>query len=108
MKVRYEKGFHTTLFDCIDIALTTVLGKESVSTLYYAISEKFNIPLIEFDRRPIEVLKHFEEIIGVKAFRPLESCIVSSIQVVFQIKEGDVGLERMIELAKDSYLSAEM
>lgn len=109
MKLQFQKGFHPTLFDCIDIALTTVLGKEAVSTFYYAISEKSKIPLFEFERNPTEILRHLEEILGVEAFKGLEKCIISNIQVVFQIQASDhVGLDKMIELAKESYLNAEL
>jgi len=109
MAVRFEKGFQATLFDCIDIALTSVLGKESVRTFYYSIAERFNIPLLEFQRRPLEILDHFQEVLGETAFKGLEPSIISSIRVVFQIREDkSVGLSKIVELAKDSYLRAEM
>ncbi|HVB11618.1 MAG TPA: hypothetical protein VNE86_00695 [Nitrososphaerales archaeon] len=89
--------------------MTTVLGRQSVSTLYFGITERFNLPLVEFERRPMEMLQHLKELVGVAAFALLEQKINSSLKIVFEIKEDKtIGLPRMIELAKKSYLSAEM
>ena len=85
------------------------MGRQSVSTLYFGIAERFNLPLAEFERRPMEMLQHLKELVGVAAFALLEPKINSSLKVVFEIKEDKtIGLTRMIELAKKSYLSAEM
>ncbi|MHB1867536.1 MAG: hypothetical protein ACYCPP_01155 [Nitrososphaerales archaeon] len=89
--------------------MTTVLGRQVVSTLYSGITERFNLPLVEFERRPMEMLQHLKELVGVAAFALLEQKINSSLKIVFEIKEDKtIGLTRMIELAKKSYLSAEM
>lgn len=70
---------------------------------------KINLPLAEFERRPMEILQHLKELVGVAAFALLEQKINSSLKIVFEIKEDKtVGFTRMIELAEKSYLSAEM
>ena len=108
MRVRFEKSFNATLFDCIDYALTRVLGKEAISTFYYAITERYNIPLIEFERRPVEILHNLSELIGVRGFAALEDSIALNVKEAFEIESAEsVDLQKTIELAKDAYLRAE-
>jgi len=85
------------------------LGRQTVTTLYFRITERYNIPLVEFERRPTEMLQDLKEIVGVAAFALLEQKINSSLKVIFEIKEDKtIGLTKMIELAKKSYVNAEM
>jgi hypothetical protein len=87
--------------------LTSVLGRDAVSTFYFAISEKFNISLTEFERNPTEVIKDLKHIIGERAFTMLEPAILVNIRDVFGLKADMGDLARTIELARDSYLSSE-
>ena len=85
------------------------MGRQTVTTLYFRITERYNIPLVEFERRPTEMLQDLKEIVGVAAFALLEQKINSSLKVIFEIKEDKtIGLTKMIELAKKSYVNAEM
>jgi len=55
------------------------------------------------------MLQDLKEIVGVAAFALLEQKINSSLKVIFEIKEDKtIGLTKMIELAKKSYVNAEM
>jgi hypothetical protein len=108
MRARFAKSFNATLFDCIDISLTGILGKEAIATFYYAITERYDIPLIEFEKRPAEILQHLSELIGVRGFAALEDTIASNVKEAFEIEATEpIGLEKMIDLAKDAYLNAE-
>lgn len=108
MRARFQKSFNATLFDCIDYALAKILGREAIATFYYAITERYSIPLMEFDRRPVEILQHLSELIGVRGFAALEDTIALSVKEAFEIEADEsIGLQKMIDLAKDAYLSAE-
>ncbi|MDG6997858.1 MAG: hypothetical protein JRN15_01950 [Nitrososphaerota archaeon] len=108
MRARFEKSFNATLFDCIDYTLTRILGRDAIATFYYAITEQYNIPLLEFERRPAEILQHLSELIGVRGFEALEESIALSVKEAFEIgADESIGLRKMIDLAKDAYLSAE-
>lgn len=108
MRARFEKSFNATLFDCIDYALMRILGREAIATFYYAITERYNIPMLEFERRPVEILQHLSELIGVRGFVVLEDTIALSVKEAFEIEASEsIGLRKMIDLAKDAYLNAE-
>jgi hypothetical protein len=103
----FEKGFNPTLFGCIDIALASLLGGESVSVFYYAITASSGISSFEFEK-PLMVLQYLEKLIGPTGFRSMEQTIVTQVEITFQIDVAKwVPLSQAIQLAKDAYLSLE-
>ncbi|MGA2874275.1 MAG: hypothetical protein ABSE82_01940 [Nitrososphaerales archaeon] len=108
--MQFEKGFNPTLFDCIDVALTSVLGRESVSTFYYAITANFKLQSMEFERKPLKVIQYLRLIIGEPAFALLEGAVLSHIKRRFQITglKDEPSLKTMVELAKNAYLHSEL
>ena len=101
-----EKGFGPTLFDCINVALVSTLGQESVSTFYYAIQETFHLPQKEFERKPLEMLQHLKEFLGV-GYGILEVPILRQIKNTFGIEEKGIenlSITKLTELARRNYL----
>lgn len=103
-----DKGFDPSLFDCIDTALTTTLGKITITTFYYAIQEKNHLLESEFPKKPNEVILHLKEILGEVGFRVLERPIIAQIRQTFEIAESVHDLKAAIELAKRNYLKASL
>jgi hypothetical protein len=106
MPLEYEKGFNPTLYDCIDRALSSLLGRQAVSTFYFAVEEKFNLPEAEFERRPLELIYYLRSIFGEAGFGIVEKAIVSQFKATFQITNGMSDLASLVELAKNNYLRA--
>src|SRR5580698_3657773 len=79
-----EKGFDPTLFDCIDNALISILGKEAVLVFYYVIGEQYHLAEKEFERKPLELLQHLEGILGV-GYVIVENAIKEGIRKTFQV-----------------------
>lgn len=108
MTIPHEKGFDPSLFECADKALTATLGKITVTTLYYAIQERYHLQESEFPQRPNEVILHLREMLGEIGFRVLERPIITQIMQTFEITENVHDLQIAIELAKRNYLRASL
>ena len=104
MPVEFEEGFNPTLFKCIDKAITSILGREAVSTFYYAIEETNHIPEADFPKRPLDVLQYFEKILGESGFAIIEKAIIVEIENTFKITQSHLDIEGTIELARKNYI----
>lgn len=104
MPLVYDKGFHATLFDCVNEELISVLGRDSVLTFYYLIRKRVNLREEEFAQKPIEVLEGLRSVLGEHGFRVVERGLLSNIKRSFSIKEDCVTLRQSIELARRNYL----
>ena len=101
----YEKGFNGTLFECITISLDSRLGEAVVSTLYYAIEERFKLRRAEFPKQPLEVLKDLKSILGETGYNVIEPVVLNNIKETFKVVEqGIFDLERLVEIARKNYL----
>jgi hypothetical protein len=108
--IPYEKGFNATLFDCIDRALSSVLGRPAASTFYFAIEERSGLPEADFQKKPLVVLQHLKEILGEAGFNTIERSIVCEIANTFGIEPGDakVPLTEVVELARKNYIQSSL
>lgn len=79
------------------------MGRESVSTFYYAIEETYHIPEKDFPKKPQEVLKYFKLILGEAGFAVIRKVIIIEIAGTFKIEQSE-NLEATIELAKKKYI----
>lgn len=81
----------------------------AVSTLYYAIGEKFNILREEFPKRPLEVLEDLKTLLGTDGYSIVEPPILDAIKKAFGIREGEnLSLKPLVELARKKYVQASL
>lgn len=106
----FDKGFNATLFESIDNALVAILGKEAVSTFYFAVEEKFRIPKGEFSQRPLEVLEGLKTILGDAGFGVLQAGIKSKVRDRFGVEESisNITFEQLVNLARGNYIRASL
>jgi hypothetical protein len=79
------------------------LGRESVSTFYYAIEETYHIPEADFPKRPEAVSISLEKIPGEAGFSTLKRAILIEICSTFKISETHLDITGSIELARKNY-----
>jgi hypothetical protein len=84
------------------------LGREAVSTFYYAIQETYHIPEEDFPKRPQEVLAYFEKILGEAGFAVIKRAMLTQMRTTFRISEMTSDINRSIELARESYLHQDL
>lgn len=107
MATRFEKGFNGTLFDCIDKAIVSILGKDAVITFYYAIQQRFNFSEKEFAQRPLQMLEDLKAILGEAGYGVLEKAIRSQIEETFNLRESKpLDFASLVELARQNYLQS--
>ena len=95
--------------DCIDEALSSILGDGAVKSLYYAITTRFNFPGSEFPQRPLEVLEDLKKILGESGYIVLERAIRNQIEATFNVNESkDLNLLQIVELAKANYMQTSL
>jgi hypothetical protein len=104
MPTEHKEGFNPTLFKCIDKAATSILGRESISTFYYAIQESYHIPEEDFPKRPQDVLKSLHNFLGDAGFAIIKNAVTIEVRTTFKIQGENLDLDAVIELAKRSYL----
>lgn len=104
MVIVYDKGFEPTLFESIDKALVTTLGKVTVSTFYYHMTETHKIKEAQLPQRASHVLQYLKDILGEAGFQTIEKPVILSIKARFEIKENVQDLTQVIDLAKRNYL----
>lgn len=104
MGVVFDKGFEPTLFECIDKALATTLGRDVVSTFYFYMTEQSNLTKAQLPEKPPEVIRYLKDMLGEMGFRALQRPLISSIRARFEISEDVHDLPQAIELAKRKYL----
>ena len=86
--------------------MTATLGKTTITTFYFAIQERYQIPESEFPQKPNQVILGLKEILGEVGFRVLERPMMSQIKQTFEIMENVHDLQMAIDLAKRNYLKA--
>jgi predicted Zn-dependent protease with MMP-like domain len=101
----FEKGFNEVLFDCIDKAASSILGKDGAYTFYYAIQERHNIPVESFPQKPLVVLEYLKEFLGEAGYVLIEHAIISEIKHTFGIRSETTDIDALTKEAKLSYLS---
>jgi len=84
------------------------LGKEAVSTFYYAIQETYHILEEDFPKRPQEVLASLEKILGEAGFVVIKRAILIQIRTTFKLQETTSDINRNIELARERYLHQDL
>jgi hypothetical protein len=99
-----EKGFNATLFECIDSALASVLGREAVSTFYFAIQESHRLSDEDFSKKPFEFLEYFKILVGPAAFGIVEPAVIDQIRTTFGIEENVRNLSRLLDIARRNFL----
>ncbi len=104
----FTKGFNPTLYDAIDTALVSVLGKEATSTFYYHIRVKHGLSEKELKERPLEVLQYMEELLGKAGFAVLTPAILVQIAETFSLEAKPTNIKLAIEQAKKNYLVSEL
>ena len=80
------------------------MGREAVSTFYYAIEENYHIPEADFPKCPEDVLTFLEKILGEAGFSILKRAIIVEICTTFKIAESHLGIDGTIELARKNYI----
>jgi hypothetical protein len=88
----------------VDRAVTSILGRESVSTFYYAIEEIYHIPQEDFPKRPLVVLDYLEKILGKPGFAVIKNAIIIEIRRTFRIEQSQLDVEGTIEIARKNYI----
>ncbi|MDG6906029.1 MAG: hypothetical protein JRN20_09625 [Nitrososphaerota archaeon] len=110
MTIVHEKGFIPTLFQSVDEAISSVLGRETTSTLYYAIQMRYDLSDEKFRQKPLDLIQHLQEILGESGFQTIEGSIRSNIKKEFDVKgpEDQLDFPELVELAKRNYLLSEL
>lgn len=101
----FDKGFNEVLFDCIDRAASSILGKDGVYTFYYAIQERYNLPMESLPQKPLLVLDHLKELLGEAGFSIIRHAIVLEIKKTFGITNEIHNFEALTQEAKTRYLT---
>ena len=101
----FEKGFNQVLFDCIDRAASSILGKDGMYTFYYAIQEKHNLPIESFPQKPIVVLDFLNEVLGDAGYSIIKHAVVSEIKKTFAITADIRNFDTLAQEAKTRYLT---
>ena len=99
-----EKDFNATLYECIDSALASVLGREAVSTFYFAIQDSHLLSQEDFSKKPFEFLDDFKKLVGPAAFGIVEPAVIDQIRTTFGIEENVRDLSRILEIARKNFL----
>jgi len=99
-----EKDFNATLYECIDSALASVLGREAVSTFSFAIQESHRLSQEDFSKKPFEFLDHFKKLVGPVAFGIVEPAVIDQIRTTFGIEDNVRNLSRVLEIARRNFL----
>lgn len=106
--VVFDKGLEPTLFESIDKALVTTLGKVTVETFYFHMTEKHKITKAQLPQKASQVIEYLKNILGEAGFHTIEKPMISSIKARFEINENVQDLTKTIELAKQNYLRASL
>ena len=80
------------------------MGRESVSTFYYAIQESNHIPEEDFPKRPQDVMAYLQKILGEAGFAIIRRAIIIEIRTTFKIEQSHLDLNGTIELARKNYI----
>ncbi len=99
-----EKSFGSTLFSCIDKALSSILGRLAIESFYYLIDTNYGLPKSKFPEKPLELIEHLKKILGPLAFRAIERVMVTEIKEAFEIEDGETELLKVIETAQRKYV----
>ena len=104
MGIQFSKGFEPTLFESIDEALIATLGKVTVQTFYYQMTEAHKITEAQLSHSASKVVQYLKDLLGEAGFQTLEKPMISSIKARFEISENVHSLPQIMDLAKRKYL----
>jgi len=100
-----DAGFNATIFQCIDRALTSILGKDAAYSLHYAVATNLHLSQTELERSPEKLVDGLNMILGQNGFLTLEPAMINEICYHFRISGGErKNLRAVIEEARKTYL----
>ena len=107
MRISKEKGFNSTIFECIERALKK-LGESVTASILYQIEEKYKLPREEFASRPLELVKCLRTFLGPSGSTLVEKLIRKEIIASFALNPSgsSSSLEVMIEDARKVFLTS--
>lgn len=101
-----DENLNIILFDCATKALSSILGESSVSTLVFAVQERFGLPGEELRRKPLVMVSGLVSFLGETGYRMLEPAIINEIRARFNIQDdvNELNFEEVAELAAKKHL----
>lgn len=107
MRISKEKGFNSTIFECIETALKK-LGESVAASILYQIEEKYKLPRQEFASRPLEMVKFLRTFLGPAGSAVVEKLIMKEIIASFDLTPSgqNSSLEWGIEEARKVFLTS--
>lgn len=81
-----------------------MLGREAVSTFYFAIQESKRQTSDDLSRRPVELIENLRMLLGSDAFRIVEPAIVEQIRATFKIERNIQSFADAFEIAKKNFI----
>jgi hypothetical protein len=97
-------GFNATLFHCIDAALNS-FGEGAKRAFYYQVEQKYKFREEDFSKRPQDLIKYIQEILGVSGSKTFERILAKQISSSFNIKyKSSDNLNALINEAQSKFL----
>jgi hypothetical protein len=107
LSIHQDQSYNGIIFQCVDSAVSAVLGRDSRATLFYAIQIKFNMNEGELQRSPLKVIEGLNSILGSAGYVVLEPAIISEIKSRFGISHRKASdLHSVLEESRKLFLKS--
>ena len=85
--------------------MSSILGRESATTFFYAIQVRYNLRDGELEKNPLKAIEGLNSILGRPGYLILEPAIISEIRSRFGISNRKaVDLDSILEESKNLFL----
>lgn len=98
------QGFNSAVFNCMDRALSSILGRPATDSLYFAIQLELSLVDDGLEKNPLKIIEGLRAILGQAGYSVLEPAMINEVKSHFEISGGRKDLHALVEESKRKYL----